>query len=204
MPRPVLLLLLLISLALAGCFTAGRRGGDAPLAIYDLGAAGAPRAAGLRSVPMALEVRAPLWFDALGIDYRLNYAEPTRLREYARARWAGPPAQLIQLRLGRELDLLPAGQGRAACVLRVEIEEFSQVFETPANSRGVVRGRVQWLDRGRLRLAERRIDIEKPAGSADAQGGVAALGAAVGELSTTIAAWEREFVASGALGGCLN
>lgn len=197
------LALLLISLALAGCFTAGRRGGDAPFAIYDLGTAGAGPAA-QRSVPMAVEVRAPLWFDALGIDYRLAYAEPARLREYSRARWAGPPAQLIQLRLSRELDLLPAGQGRAACVLRVEIEEFSQIFETPGVSRGVMRGRVQWFDRGRTRLAERRIDLAKTAGSADARGGVAALGATVGELAGAIAAWERELAAQGLLRDCLG
>lgn len=194
--------ILLISLALAGCFTVGKRGGDAPLAIYDLGAAGDAPLAGPRSVPMAVEVRAPLWFDALGIDYRLAYAEPARLREYARARWAGPPAQLIQLRLSRELDLLPAGQGRAACVLRVEIEEFSQIFETPSVSRGVMRGRVQWFDRGRARLAERRIEIAKAAGSADAQGGVAALSATVGELAGAIAVWERELAAHGLLRGC--
>lgn len=193
---------LLGSLLLAACFTVGKRGGDTAMAVYDLG----PAATGLpqvpRQQPMALEVRMPLWFDALGINYRLAYAEPARLREYARARWAGPPAQLIQQRLMRDLGLLPAGQGRAACLLRIDIDEFSQVFSAPTVSRAVVQGRVQWLDRSRARLAERPIEIGMPAGSNDSPGGVAALTVAVAELTGQIRFWENELLAAGRLNSC--
>lgn len=198
--RLVILLLLVVSLG--GCFTAGKRGGDVALAVYDLGAFKDSTAGAQRKRPMAIEVRAPLWFDSLGIDYRLGYAEPNRLREYSRARWVGPPAQLIQLRLIRDLGYIPSGQGKAACVLRVDIDEFSQVFDTVETSRAVLQGRVQWLDRGRGRLLEKQIVLQAQASSPDSQGGVTAMGQLVGELSGSIAAWEREAVS--VLASCLN
>lgn len=195
-------ILFVLSLLLSACFTAGKRGGDSALAVYDLGPALERKAEHLLLAPMAVEVRAPLWFDSLGIDYRLAYAEPGRLREYSRARWAGPPAQLIQLRLIRELGLIPAGQGRAACVLRFEVDEFSQIFETPSLSRAALQGRVQWLNRGRERLAERLVNIEIPAASADSQGAVSALTATVDRLTAAIEQWEKELLASGQLRSC--
>ncbi len=191
---------LLLALVLAGCFTAGKRG-DTALVIHDLGL---PAAAGARpaQLSLALEVRAPLWFDSLGINYRLLYAEPTRLREYARARWAGPPANMIQQRLTRELGLISAGQGRAACVLRIDIAEFSQVFSAPDVSHALLQGRVQWLDRQRARLAERDVSIQLAAATADSQGGVAALVGAVEQLGGQLRTWEAELLSAGQLAVC--
>lgn len=172
------------------------------MAIYDLGPVIAAKKAVPHALPVAVEVRAPLWFDSMGINYRLTYAEPARLREYARARWAGPPAQLIQQHLVQELALVPAGQARAVCLLRLEIDEFSQIFVTPVLSHGVLQGRMQWLDRSRTRLAERLIHIEQSAGSNDSSGGVAALTSAVAELSVQIQVWEKELLAAGQLRSC--
>ena len=92
----------LLALSLAGCFTAGKRGGDNAMAVYDFGTAAPVLVEASRTIPVALEVRAPLWFDTLGIDYRLAYQDGARLREYARSRWAGPPAQLLQQQLARQ------------------------------------------------------------------------------------------------------
>jgi len=196
------LALLLCCFLLGACFTAGKRGGDAAMAVYDLGPVASGRPATLRVQPMALEVRMPLWFDALGINYRLAYAEPARLREYARARWAGPPAQLIQQNLVRDLGLMPSGQGKALCLLRLDIDEFSQVFASPVSSHGVLQGRVQWLDRSRARLAEYPVNIEIAAASADSAGGVAALTGAVAELTRQIRLAESDLLASGRLKSC--
>lgn len=195
--------IIMLSLSLSACFTAGKRGGDAPVAIYDLGP-GLERKIdrSQRLSPMAVEVRAPLWFDTQGINYRLAYSDPARLREYARARWAGPPAQMIQLGLMRDLGLVSAGQGRSNCVVRLEIDEFSQVFETPSVSRAQIHGRVQWLDKSRTRLAEQPIRFEQVAASADAQGGVRALTALVGQLTAAINDWEKESAAAGQLRSC--
>lgn len=194
------LLPLLFCCLLSACFTAGKRGGDSPLAIYDFGTAPASLLATPRKQPLALEVRAPLWFDSQGIDYRLAYVDVARLREYARARWAGPPAQMIQQRLMQQLDYSISGQGQARCVVRVEITEFSQVFITPESSKGVLQGRATLLDRSRRQVAELDLKIEKSAVSQDARGGVGALSSAVEQLAADLLAWEKRQGASACSG----
>ena len=185
------LLILLLCGLLSACFTAGKRGGDSALAVYDFGPAATSLLAAPRKQPMALEVRAPLWFDSLGIDYRLAYVDVARLREYARARWAGPPAQMIQQRLMQQLDYSISGQGQARCVVRLEITEFSQLFASPESSKGVLQGRVVLLDQSRRQLAELDLRIEKMAISQDARGGVSALTATVEQLAADLLAWEK-------------
>jgi ABC-type uncharacterized transport system auxiliary subunit len=182
---------LLFCSLLSACFTAGKRGGDSPPAIYDFGPAPASLLASPRQPPLALEVRAPLWFDSQGIDYRLAYVDAARLREYAQARWAGPPAQMIEQRLMRQLDYSLSGQGQSPCLLRLEITEFSQVFLSPQSSKGVLQGRAVLLDRARRQVAELDLEIEKPATSQDARGGVAALSATVEQLAADLLVWEK-------------
>jgi ABC-type uncharacterized transport system auxiliary subunit len=194
------LLTLLFCFLLSACFTAGKRGGDSALAVYDFGPAPTSLLAAPRKQSMALEVRAPLWFDSMGIDYRLAYVDAARLREYARARWAGPPAQMIQQQLMRKLDYSLSGQGQTPCVLRVEITEFSQVFITPESSKGVFQGRAVLLDRSRRQVAELDLKIEKPSVSQDARGGVSALSATVEQLAADLLAWEKSQGASACSG----
>lgn len=182
---------ILLCSVLSACFTAGKRGGDSPLAIYDFGPAPAGLLAAPRKQSLALEVRAPLWFDSQGIDYRLAYVDVARLREYARARWAGPPAQMIQQRLMQKLDYAMAGQGQARCLLRIEITEFSQVFTTSESSKGVLQGRAVLLDRARRQVADLELRVEKTASSQDARGGVAALSATVEQLAADLLTWEN-------------
>lgn len=194
-------LLILLCLVLGGCLTTGKRGGDAPMAVYDLGLP-ATRAATSDRVPLGIEVRAPYWFDSLTIEYRLAYAEPARLREYAQARWAGPPAKLLEQRLVQALGLLPAGQGGARCLVRLDVEEFSQVFASAASSQGVLVARATLLDRSRSRLAELPVKLEKPSPTPDSRGGVAALTAAVEQLVADLAAWRDELARAGRLQSC--
>lgn len=178
-------------LVLGACYSAGKRGGDSALAVYDFGP---PPSVGSAPVPrseLTIEVRAPLWMDALDIAYRLAYAEPARLRDYTQARWAGPPAQLMQQRLTRQLGARPSGQGGASCVLRIDIDEFVQIFESAATSYGVLQGRAQLLDRRRALLKSYEFRIEKPAPTPDSRGGVAALTAVVDQLGLDLAAWDK-------------
>jgi len=198
------MIVLLCCLSMAGCFTSGKRGGDTPLAIYDFGPSPASLLAAPRKTPLAFEVRAPLWFDSMGIDYRLAYVDAARLREYAKARWAGPPAQLLQQRLTQQLGLSLSGQGAARCLLRIEIAEFSQVFAAPDSSRGLLQGRVVLLDRTRRQVAELAVNIDKPALSPDARGGVGALTLAVDQLASDLAAWEKRLAGDAATGICFN
>lgn len=194
----------LLGLCLSACFTAGKRGGDTPLAIYDFGPPSSSLLPAPRKQPVALEVRAPLWFDSLGIDYRLTYVEASRLREYARARWAGPPAQLIQQRLSQRLGYVMAGQGQTRCLVRLEITEFSQLFAAADSSRGVLQGRALLLDRSRRQVAELALSLEKPAPSADARGGVEALTLTVEQLAIDLFAWEKTLADGAVAGGCFS
>jgi ABC-type uncharacterized transport system auxiliary subunit len=193
-----------LALCLSACFTAGKRGGDTPLAIYDFGPAPASLLIAPRKQPLALEVRAPLWFDSLGIDYRLLYVDAARLREYARARWAGPPAQLVQQQLSQMLGYAMAGQAQARCLMRLEITEFSQVFATADASQGVIQGRVLLLDQARRQVAELVLNLEKPAASSDARGGVGALAQAVEQLAADLFAWEKKLAEGTAAKGCFG
>ena len=184
-------------LLLAACYSTGKQGGDSALNVYDFGSPVRQSPAGALRGELAVEVRAPLWMDSMGIEYRLLYADPARLRSYTRARWAGAPAQLIQQRMVQQLGLMPAGQGRTRCVLRIEIDAFAQVFDDPATSRGQLRGRAQLLDRNRALLTIYEFRIEKPAPSADSRGGVAALTAAVDQLTVDLENWEQSVRGAG-------
>jgi cholesterol transport system auxiliary component len=198
------LLLMLLIVLLAGCFTSGKRGSEKGLAIYDLGLPHASLFAEGRKSPIAVEVRAPLWMDSLGVNYRLVYSDASRLREYSQARWAGPPAQLVQQRLMQLLDLSTTGQAPARCVLRVEISEFSQIFDSPGRSKGVLRGRAFWLNQSRHQLAELKLALEKPADSQDSRGGVNALQATVEQLARDLQKWEKQLATDSKAGVCFS
>ena len=99
--------------------------------------------------------------DNMAVLYRLGYADAQQLRPYAMARWSMPPAQLVRQRLkerlGQSRPVFNAGEGvalerdrngrRASAaeapanplLLRVELEEFNQVFDAPDSSAGLVR-----------------------------------------------------------------
>ncbi len=196
------LLASLSCLLLAACITVGKRGTDSAMVSYDFGPVAASLLGEARRQPLAVEVRAPMWFDTRGIDYRLLYAEPARLREYARARWAGPPTQLIEQRLAQQLELSMAGRGQASCLLQVEITEFSQLFSSPDSSRGVLQGRALLLDHSRRQLADLDLHLEQAAPGQDAAGGVAALTATVTRLAVDLLAWEKRLIADGKAGDC--
>ncbi len=151
------LLIVACCLLVAACYSAGRRGGDSALAIYDLGPPEVRTGDVPRRRELALEVRAPLWMDSMGIEYRLAYDEPARLRDYTRARWAGPPAHLIQQRLVQRLGMRPAGQGRTRCVLRIDVDAFAQIFSDPATSRGHLQGRAGTRDDLQVQYREGRV-----------------------------------------------
>lgn len=196
------LILGLLCLGLSGCFGAGGRA--AVVANYDFGPPPAGQSGTLRQLPLAVEVRVPAWLDGLGINYRLAYVEPARLHEYAQARWVGPPAQLIQQRLVRDLGLTVPWQGGIGCGLRLEISEFSQNYSDPEHSQGVLQGRVSLLGRSRQVLAELPVAITRPAAAQDALGGVAALSAAVGQLVLDLQAWEARLAAGGTAAACFR
>ncbi|MBC7603246.1 MAG: membrane integrity-associated transporter subunit PqiC [Ramlibacter sp.] len=142
--------------------------------------------------------------DSTTINYRLAYSDGNQLRPYSQARWTAPPPQLIRQRireqLGRERAVLDLSESAALAraggvqprVLRVDLEEFSQVFESPAQSYGLIRLRVTLMENtiaGEKLVAQRAVIARVPASSADAAGGVKALTTATDNAALDIAKW---------------
>ncbi len=178
--------ILIVLLLLGGCAVGAKN--TPPLTVYDFGLPAARLSAAESWPRVALEVKSPVWFDSLNIDYRLAYDNPLKQREYADSRWAGAPGVLLAQRLRQQLGTVNESGG-SACLLRVELQEFSQVFVSPQQSHALVQANVQLLDARRQLLATRQIAVERPAASADAAGGVAALVAAGNEFGAQLAAW---------------
>jgi cholesterol transport system auxiliary component len=192
-------------LALGGC--AGMARDETPAAVYDFGQSAEAGSAGLRADALAgrlaLEVTAAPWLDGQGIDYRLAYGDPLRRGQYADSRWAAPPALLLAQQLRRQIGFAAADSVTAACVLRVELQEFSQVFTLPSASQGVLQGQISLIDGKRRLIAGRAVGIERSAREPDAAGGVQALVEASGELGRQIAGWLDRLESEGRLKGCV-
>ena len=176
---------------------------------YDLGPNVVPDAPGTPpGTPLVLpdlEVSGAL--ESTALLYRLGYADAFQLRPYAYARWSAPPGQLLRQRLrdhlGRERPILDSAAaaslarrgGLTPPVLRVELEEFSQMFDSQAASQGTVRLRCTLLENsaaGERLVAQRTFTVQRPAPTADAAGGVRALSAATDGVAGEIAAWLRQ------------
>ena len=168
-----------------------RRAPLPPLALADVDAPGVPEGSN-------------------AVLYRLMYAGTQQLRPYSQARWSQPPAQLVQQRLREHLgqrrailktddaaaQARDAAQGhRLPSVLRVELEEFSHIFTSAADSAGVVRLRATVVDltlAGEALRGQRVFIARAPARSADAAGGVAALADATSQVAQELADWVEQ------------
>ncbi len=196
---------LILTAALAGC---GVVPTAAPLAaVYDLGPGTVQALPSNRMAPLPTlalgEVLAPSALDTLPIIYRLGYSDAQQLRPYAQARWSMPPAQLLRQRvretLGQRRAVLNLADGVLAppgtLTLRLELEEFSQLFDAPASSTGVLRLRATLTHPahgGDALLAQRSFVLREPAASADAAGGVRALTAAVDSAVQQLDQWVQQ------------
>jgi cholesterol transport system auxiliary component len=187
---------LLLSLALLGGCAMGPKSGDG-MARYDFGLLRADKEANprLEHPLLVAAVSAPAWMDNAGIYYRLAYQDATRPQAYAQSRWVMPPAALLGQRLRASIArankaavFTPADGVRADYTLRVELEEFSQVFDTADKSRAVVRLRAS-LIRNRGVVAQQGFGIERASATPNADGGVQALIAASDEAGSSLIDW---------------
>ncbi len=180
----------LMLLALLGGCSSNRPQAERAASIYDLGA---PPQRPMQAVlpRAALEVHLPIWFDEAPMRYRLHYHNAAKMQEYVSARWAAPPSQLLQQRLRLQLGL-PAAQaaGEAACLIVLDIDEFSHSFASPTASSGQLLGEARLFDRSRRRLLGGfRFNVAQPAPTPDAVGGVQALSAATDRLALQLREW---------------
>jgi len=154
--------------------------------------------------------------NSTAVLYRLAYADAQQLKPYALARWSMPPTQLIAQRLREHLgqqraivargDVPPATPPRSGASaasssnsrrepphhLQVELEEFSQLFESPQSSSAMLRLRATLTQRGTAvegLVAQRSFITRVSALTPDASGGVHALTGACDQLAREIEAW---------------
>ena len=201
----------LAGLALAGCSALP----DKPVraTMYDFGPGNLTPQAATREAPLpplAIDDIATNGgaLDNMSVLYRLAYADAQQLKPYSQARWSMPPAQLVRQRrreqLGQRRTVFNAGESAALnrsqnavlpMLLRIDLEEFSHLFTTPAASIGLIRLRVNLLEvtpAGEKLVGQRNVVVQRPADSPDAPGGVRALAQATDAAIEEIDQWLRQ------------
>ena len=204
-------------LLLAGCGSLPDKPARATL--YDFGAGPLPRstaaatASPTRLPPMLLsDIEAHARLDSAQILYRLGYADSNELRPYSQARWSVPPTELLEQRLREALAQrrvvlgaeegtnIARVEGKVPNRLRVTLEEFSQYFESPTTSYGLVRVRATLLNTtgaGDRVLGQRTFSAQEAASSADAPGGVKALAMASDAVVAQVVQWADQLQQAG-------
>ncbi len=176
---------LALTLGLAAC---GNLGAPVPRSdLYDLGTP-SPLDPPPVAVPARIETVAPGWLQNPDMQYRLDYRQPARRESYSESRWVAPPAEMV----GHALDRVLTGNGVAAgeCRLRVNLDEFVQVFDDPRSSHALLVARATLLPaRTDAPLARQTFVIREPAPTPDAEGGVIAHRRAVDQLGRELAGW---------------
>ncbi len=166
--------------------------------IFDFGPGQSMPVATVRGAAIAFgQVDAPASLETQAVTYRLIYSDAGQQPQpYAMARWSMSPAQLVGQRLRETLaaqrPVVDVGEGLATLELRVQLEEFSHVFDAPGVSYGLVRFRatvVAPLVRGDRLLGQRTFNARKPALTHDAPGGVSALTAATDDVAQELMQW---------------
>jgi cholesterol transport system auxiliary component len=192
-PTPFLRFLFAVALAMALAACAIR---PAPPSLYDLGPL--PHATTQSPAPTlpalsVADVQAPAWLDEQHMFYRLEYINALQPHAYAGSRWTMTPAALVTQRLRSRIAqaggvVATPADGASLPVLRVELDDFSQIFPDAQHSHARVALRAS-LVRGRMLLAQRSVARDMPAPSADADGGAAAMSAATDAAIDEIIAW---------------
>ena len=161
--------------------------------------------------PLVLaEVQTPAGADnSTAMLYRLANADQQEQRAYQGARWSLPPAQMLEQRLRTRLalerpvltekDNLSANPNdpRPLGLLRLEVVEFSQVFDSAQSSQAVVRIRASLIaqDRrgGNVLLGQQLFSAQTPAVTGDAAGGAQAMAASVNNLANQLSSWLQKY-----------
>jgi cholesterol transport system auxiliary component len=179
-------------LLLAGC--AGK--GSVPT-LYDFGPMGPSSMAPVAMPQMALVVAdatGPAWLDSRTMYYRLLYADAQQSHPYANNHWNSTPLQLLSARLksriaqagGKVLSVTDASAG--AMLLRIEVDDFSQNFDSQQASSGKITLRASIFQARRL-IGQKTFIHTTAANSADAVGGARALAQASDAVAADLIAW---------------
>lgn len=196
--------------ALAGCAVVRTH---SPAAVYDFGlqlpayTLSSGEESGGKRLQVSLlvtDASTPLSRDDMGIHYRLAYDDPSRSYAYGSSRWAAPPAVLLTQRIrSRIAEISENAVVRTTegvltdYALRLEIEEFTQVFDTADDSRAIIKLRAGLIDRpARLMIAQRNFSMEQAAPTPNAAGAAHSLAEASDKLTEELIGWIIDELAS--------
>lgn len=167
-----------------------------PTAQYDFGPlpAAVPAAASAIGAVIVADVTGPAALDSERMHYRLLYADARQSRPYAYNQWTSPPTQLLTQRLRARLAqagvrvLSTTDAAASATVLRMEVEDFAQNFDSATHSSGVLRLRASVFRHHKL-VDQATFSRSADAPSADAAGGAHALADASDAVAADVLRW---------------
>ena len=177
-----------------GVLAAGCAGNPAAISDirYDFGPPNPAASAGTLPAVKVLEVSAPDNLESDKLIYRLSYADAQQTASYANSHWTMAPSQLLTQRLRGALSsrgtVLTGADGVRAPVLKVDLSEFEQIFDSQSESHAAVTARATLTQNGKV-ISQRTFIARAPSSSADAAGGAQALAAASDDLVAQISAW---------------
>ena len=136
----------------------------------------------------------PASLDSERMQYRLLYADARQSRPYAYNQWTSTPLQLLTQRMKARIAqagvkvLSTTDSAASVNLLRIEVDDFVQNFETPTQSSGRINLRASVFRSHRL-IDQKTFTRSAPAPSADAAGGASALADATDALAADVLAW---------------
>jgi cholesterol transport system auxiliary component len=190
------------ALWLSGCASSGGQ----PATSYDFGPIAQSAApAGNAATPatpaapplpaiVITDISGPAALDTERMHYRLLYADARQSRPYAYNRWTSTPLQLLTQRMKARIaqsgvKVLSATDAAASItLLRIEVDDFAQNFDTAASSSGQIVLRAS-VFHGHKLVDQQTFNRSSPAPTPDAAGGARALADASDALAADILAW---------------
>ena len=181
------------AILLGACATKG-----VPTTQFDFGpmpaSASAPASAINIGAIIVADVSGPAALDTERMQYRLLYADARQSKPYAYNQWTSTPSQLLTQRIKARMAqagvkvLSTTDAAASPTVLRMEVEDFAQNFDTATSSKGVLRLRASVFRNHRL-VDQKTFDRSVPAPSADAAGGARALADASDAVAADVLSW---------------
>lgn len=187
-----------LAILLGGCASKGPS-----QAHYDFGPLPAQAAATIAIAPLIVaDVSGPASLDSERMQYRLLYADARQSRPYAYNQWTITPLQLMTLRLKARIAqagvkvLSTTDAAVGAPVLRTELVDFAQNFDSADSSHGVITLRAS-VFRAHQLVDQKTFSRSAAAPSANAAGGARALADAADALSADVLNWLATLPAAG-------
>ncbi|MYM76215.1 ABC transporter [Duganella sp. FT109W] len=154
----------------------------------------APASASNIGAVIVADVTGPAALDTERMQYRLLYADARQSKPYAYNQWTSTPAQLLTQRMKARLAqagvkvLSTTDAAASTTVLRMEVQDFAQNFDTATASNGVLSLRASVFRSHKL-VDQKTFSRSVPAPSADAAGGARALADASDAVAADVLSW---------------